>query len=93
MNKGNITEELAKIVGSKNKAHIIVDSIFSQIKDALKKKDIFILPGFGSFKVVRRKARKGRNHYTGESMEIKAGNVLKFSAGKVLKEAVNSVRD
>jgi len=47
------------------------------------------LVGFGTFKVSKRKARKGRSPRTGEEIKIKAANVPKFTAGKALKDAVN----
>ena len=46
------------------------------------------MTGFGTFKVVKRKARKGRNPHTGEEIQIKATNVPKFTPGKALKDAV-----
>ena len=46
------------------------------------------LVGFGTFSKARRKARTGRNPQTGEAIKIKAHNVVKFKAGKKLKEAV-----
>ena len=46
------------------------------------------LIGFGSFKVNKRDARKGRNPRTGEEINIAAKNVPKFVAGKALKDAV-----
>jgi len=46
------------------------------------------LVGFGTFSKVRRKARKGRNPQTGETIKIKASNAVKFKAGKKLKDAV-----
>lgn len=44
--------------------------------------------GFGSFKVVERSERKGRNPRTGEECLIPASRVVKFTPGKALKEAV-----
>ncbi len=93
MNKEDIVNEVAKIVGTKNKAQVIVNSIFSQIKDALNRKEEFFISGFGTFKVIKRKARMGVNPRTGEAMKFKATNVPKFSAGKMLKELVNDSRD
>jgi nucleoid DNA-binding protein len=46
------------------------------------------LVGFGTFKVISRKGRTGRNPKTGEAIMIKARNVAKFVAGKRLKDAV-----
>jgi nucleoid DNA-binding protein len=45
--------------------------------------------GFGTFKVTKRKARKGRNPQTGEEIKIAASKAPKFVAGKGLKDAVN----
>jgi DNA-binding protein HU-beta len=53
------------------------------------KGDKVALVGFGTFSVSERKARKGRNPQTGKEMKIAAKKVLKFTAGKALKEAVN----
>ena len=46
--------------------------------------------GFGNFRVVRRRAREGRDPRTGAPVKIEASNRARFAAGKVLKEAVNS---
>jgi DNA-binding protein HU-beta len=54
----------------------------------LKKGDTVTLVGFGTFKVTKRKARKGRNPQTGEEIKIKASKAPKFTPGKSLKEAV-----
>jgi nucleoid DNA-binding protein len=54
----------------------------------MEKGETVSLIGFGSFKVVDRKARKGRNPQTGEEIDIAASKVPKFAAGKALKEAV-----
>ncbi len=89
MNKGDLINEVAKVVGSKKEAQAAVDCVFSSITDAMKKKDAVTLIGFGTFKVDKRDARKGRNPQTGEVINIAAKNVPKFVAGKALKDAVN----
>ena len=90
MNKGDLINEVAKVVSTKKEAQAAVDCVFSTITKALKKKDTVTMVGFGTFKVVKRKARTGRNPQTGEAIKIKAKNVLKFVAGKSLKDEVNS---
>ncbi len=65
-----------------------MDCVFSTITRALKKKDTVTLIGFGTFKVAKRKARKGRNPQTGEEIKIKAKKVPRFVPGKALKDAV-----
>jgi DNA-binding protein HU-beta len=47
------------------------------------------LTGFGKFSVSHREARVGRNPQTGESMQIAAKKVPRFSAGAELKKAVS----
>ncbi|MBW2206249.1 MAG: HU family DNA-binding protein [Deltaproteobacteria bacterium] len=88
MNKGDLVNEVAKVVGTKKEAQAAVDTIIASITKALKKKDTVTLVGFGTFKVDKRKARKGRNPQTGEEIKIKAKKVPKFVAGKALKDAV-----
>jgi len=63
-------------------------SIFGIIKTALKAGDVVSIAGFGSFKPVQRKARKGRNPRTGKEMQIPASKTAKFTPGKALKESL-----
>ena len=88
MNKSDLISEVAKVVGTKKAAQDAVDCVVSSITKALKKGQDVSLAGFGTFKVVKRKARKGRNPNTGEEIKIKATKAPKFTAGKALKEAV-----
>jgi DNA-binding protein HU-beta len=90
MTKAELVEKMAKDAGiSKVAAATALDSFMTGITKALKKKDGKVtLVGFGTFMKTRRKARKGRNPQTGEEIKIKATNVVKFKAGKKLKDAV-----
>jgi nucleoid DNA-binding protein len=88
MNKGDLVNEVAKVVSTKKEAQAAVDCVIDSITKALKKKGSVTLVGFGTFKVDKRKARKGRNPQTGEEIKIKAKKVPKFVPGKALKEAV-----
>jgi DNA-binding protein HU-beta len=90
MTKAEIVEKMAKDAGiSKVAASTALNSFMEGVTKALKKKDGKVtLVGFGTFSKTRRKARKGRNPQTGEAIKIKASNVVKFKAGKKLKDAV-----
>jgi DNA-binding protein HU-beta len=90
MTKAELVEKMAKDAGiSKVAAATALDSFMEGVTKALKKKDGKVtLVGFGTFMKTRRKARKGRNPQTGEAIKIKAANVVKFKAGKKLKDAV-----
>jgi len=88
MNKGDLVNEVAKIVSTKKQAQEAVDCVIESITKALKKKDTVTLVGFGTFKVDKRKARKGRNPQTGEAIKIPAKTVVKFRVAKACKDAV-----
>ncbi len=88
MNKADLVNEVAKIVSTKKVAQETVECMISSITKALRNGEDVALSGFGSFKVIKRKARKGRNPNTGEEIEIRATKAPKFAPGKALKEAL-----
>ena len=90
MTKAELVENAAKDANiAKVAAAAALNSFMAGITAALKKKDGKVtLVGFGTFSKVRRKARKGRNPQTGAPIKIKATNVIKFKAGKKLKDSV-----
>lgn len=90
MTKAELVDQMAKEAGiSKAAANKALDSFVDSVKKALKKKDGRVtLVGFGTFSKVHRKARKGRNPQTGETIKINARNVVKFTPGKALKSAI-----
>lgn len=89
MNKTELVDVIASSCGvTKADANRVLDAFMMTVKDALKKGDQVVLPGFGSFCTGNRSARTGRNPQTGAVIQIKASRVAKFKAGKNLKEAV-----
>ncbi len=90
MTKAELIDQMAQDADiSKTAAGEALKSLTDSIAAALKKKDGKVtLTGFGTFSKSRRKARNGRNPQTGETIKIKACNVVKFKAGKKLKDAV-----
>ena len=89
MNKSDLINKVAKVLETKKDAQTAVASVFSAITQAMKNEDTVTIVGFGTFKISKRSARKGRNPQTGEEINIKAKNVPKFVPGKALKTAVN----
>ncbi|MCX7991039.1 MAG: HU family DNA-binding protein [Proteobacteria bacterium] len=73
---------------SKANAEKALNGFIAAVTEALKKGDKVSLVGFGTFEVVKRAARKGRNPRTGQEIKIKASKAPKFRAGKALKKAV-----
>ncbi len=90
MTKAELIDGISKDAGvTKVAADAALNSFMANVTKALKKKNGKVtLVGFGTFSKVHRKARKGRNPQTGASIKIKAHNVVKFSPGKKLKEAI-----
>ncbi len=90
MNKADIINEVHEVLGgTKADAERTVEAFMNSIVSALKKGDEVALPGIGKFVVKRRAARQGRNPATGETIQIKASNVVGFKASKTLKDAIN----
>ena len=89
MNKADLINEVAKVVSTKKDAQAAVNCVFTYIPKAMKKGSPITIAGFGTFKVAKRKARKGRNPKTGEAITIKASKAPKFVASKKLRYFIN----
>jgi len=89
MTKAELIDKVASGTGlTKADASRALDATLNSVKSALKKGQKVTLVGFGTFSVVKRKTRKGRNPRTGEVITIPAAKIPKFGAGKSLKDAV-----
>ena len=81
MNKAEIIEAIAKKADvSKAQAGKALEAFMESVYKS--KKAPVQLVGFGTFKYVKRKARKGVNPATGEKIKIPAKTVLQFKASK-----------
>ena len=93
MNKAQFISSLAPYFnGSKKEAAYAVDVVFDSITRAIAKGEDVTINDFGKFKKVDRKARKGRNPFTGETIQIKASKKPRFLAAKALKEVISGDR-
>jgi DNA-binding protein HU-beta len=89
MNKEELISAMAKESGlTKADARKALDAFMNSVKKAVAKKDKVTLVGFGSFEVVQRKAREGRDPRSGKPIKIPAKKVVKFKAGSTLSSAV-----
>ena len=61
----------------------------NEVISAIQKGEHIEIRGFGTFKVVTRAPRTGRNPKTGEEVPISPRRVLVFKPSNVLKNAVN----
>ncbi|MCE5211783.1 MAG: HU family DNA-binding protein [Deltaproteobacteria bacterium] len=85
MTKAELIGVIAKSASiTKDKAAKALDTFQDTVTKELKKNGKLALVGFGTFSVVKRKAREGRNPQTGKAIKIPAKKVVKFKAGKEL---------
>ncbi len=93
MNKAELIDQISKDAGiTKTQANDVLDAFTGGVTAALKKGDTVTLVGFGTFSVLPRAARNGRNPQTGETIKIKASKVPKFKPGKDLKDKIAGVK-
>ena len=93
MNKTQFIASLAPFFnGSKKEAAYAVDVVFDSITRNIQKGEDVTINDFGKFKKVDRKARKGRNPFTGETIQIKASKKPRFLPAKALKEVISGDR-
>jgi len=89
MNKAGLVEQVSNQTGLTRKAsREAIDAMTSVITDALAREEKVTLVGFGSFQVMERKTRRGRNPQTGQTIAISAKKVPKFRPGKELREVI-----
>ena len=90
MNKAELVAAIAeKAELKKSDAEKAVKAFTEVVTEELVKGGKVQLVGFGTFEVVDRPARTGRNPQTKRKMKIKASKAPKFKVGKALKDSVN----
>ncbi len=90
MTKKDFTKLFAeKINASQKDAAAIADTFLECVSHALIKNKGLSFVGWGSWKVITRVAREGRNPQTGKPLKIPAKKVIKFKAGAPLEAKVN----
>jgi len=93
MNKAQFIAALAPhFDNNKKEAARSVDIVFDTIVRNISKGDDVMINDFGKFKKVDRPARKGRNPFTGETIQIKASKKVRFLPAKGLKEVISGAR-
>ncbi len=91
MNKSELVSAVAeKAEITKKSAGEAVDAIVEVISETLGQEESVAVMGFGTWKVVERAARTGRNPQTGEVISIPASKAPVFKAGKALKDVVKN---
>jgi DNA-binding protein HU-beta len=89
MTKAELISAVAKAVKlSKRAAGDAVDATFVSIARSIKRDKRIQVPGFGTFSVRSRKARKGRNPQTGAVINIRASRTVGFKPAPALKKGL-----
>lgn len=89
LTKAALLEELATTIGvGKREASAFLDALLAIVYRETKKKGEFTLPGLGKLVKTKRKARKGINPKTGESIRIAASTAVKLRVAKAAKDAI-----
>ena len=90
MTKAEFVSKVAKELEiTKKAANAALDCTLSSIMESVRAGDAVTFIGFGSFRMVERAAREGRNPTTGKKLKIPAKKAVKFAAGKAFKESLN----
>lgn len=91
-NKKEFIEILAKKMNRTQKdTQEVVDTVFDVLTEEILHTGGVKLSGFGTFKVVKRAERKGKNPQTGEEISIPETKVIKFGVASRLKDTVKGV--
>lgn len=91
MNKAILIDKVRDKTGLQRLQAIkAVETFVDTVKGSLARGEDVHIVGFGSFKVLERRARKGRNPRTGEMIEVPAKKAVKFTPGKDFKERLSS---
>jgi integration host factor subunit alpha len=89
LTKAELSELLFERLGlNKRESKDMVEAFFLIVHDELVQGEDVKLSGFGNFNIRRKAPRPGRNPRTGESIPIKARNVVTFHASHKLKAVV-----
>lgn len=95
MNKRDLIRELAKRTGLRlAQAQMVLDALFGVqdepgiIPVTLRRGEKVVIPGFGSFTVRTRKARRARNPRTGETIQVPERRVPAFKVGRHLAQFI-----
>jgi DNA-binding protein HU-beta len=89
MTKADLIEILADKHGiSKKQGGEVLETLFGTLATSIKKEEKFTYPGFGTFTVRHRKARKGTDPRTKKPIDIPASKTVGFKPAKAFKETL-----
>jgi DNA-binding protein HU-beta len=89
MTKSQLVQKLADAADlNKKQAGVVLEALVNITVNSVRKGDPVKIPGLGTFKKVKTKARMGRNPQTGEPIKIPARTKARFTVAKTFKDTV-----
>ena len=89
--KKDLTNKIYQNLGfSKNYSSIIIDDFIESLISELIKTNIIKISSFGTFKILNKKERLGRNPKTKKEAKISARKIIKFKPSLSVKEKLNT---
>jgi DNA-binding protein HU-beta len=90
MNKADLVTRISRAAGiTKPQADKVLHTLIESVRETLRRGERVTLVGFGTFAVMSRAARKGRNPQTGREIFIPVSRIAKFKPGKLLRQAAS----
>lgn len=89
MTKADLVAEIAKRTSiEKTATVVVVDELMSVVKKHMTAGENIYLRGFGTFEIIERKEKTGRNIKKGETIIIPAHKIPKFKPAKEFKDSL-----
>ncbi|RMH59498.1 MAG: hypothetical protein D6679_01650 [Candidatus Hydrogenedentota bacterium] len=93
MNKARLVDHVREKTGlPREAAKKAVEKFIDTIKDSLRRGEEVHIVGFGTFKVVNRRPRRGRNPRSGEVIQVQAKRAVRFLPGKDFRQRIAASR-
>lgn len=89
MFKSDLIGCVANVVGNRDTAALVVDTLLNLVTEQLQAGQPLSLQGFGTFRIASRASRKGRNPHSGEEIDIPASRNVKFVPAPGLKQQIS----
>ena len=91
LTKAMIADEIARQNGfTKKKSVEVIEILLEMIKKSLESGEDVLVSGFGRFCFKEKRARKGRNPATGDSLMLRPRRVVTFKCSGKLRDRINS---
>lgn len=89
LTKARLVDDLRDVSGlPRQDASALLEGLLESMKEALEAGETVKISGFGNFVVRTKRARRGRNPHSGESITLPGRRVLTFKPSRILRDAM-----